>query len=148
MIPKETFALAPHRTLRSIRSQMGSAAPPSPLFNDPIDSHEGSRAIPALPACSLLGTGIQNHWDNSGSPWTVTSFSLGLHSTQIHYSSVHPCSFFQLLTPQCHLFLTKTDSGPSKFLLDIWGSLKPEDKAGKKRKNKAWKRAAPFPNLC
>lgn len=29
---------------------MGSAAPPSPLFNDPIDSHEGSRAIPALPA--------------------------------------------------------------------------------------------------
>lgn len=58
MIPKETFALAPHRTLWSIRSQIRSAAPPSFLFNDPIDSHEVSRCIPAFPACSLLGIGI------------------------------------------------------------------------------------------
>lgn len=141
MIPKETFALAPSRTLWSIRSQMGSASAPSFLFNDPLIATRAADAFLPFLAENRdpTTTGIIQ-----GSLWTVTSFSLDFHPATTH--SI--LAVFLLLTPQCHLF-SKTDSGPSKFLLDIWGLLKTRRQSRKKkRKKKAWKKAAPFPSLC
>lgn len=57
-IPKETFALAPNRTLLCIKSQIRSAVSQSFLFNDPIDSQKVNRHISVFPAHSLLGIHI------------------------------------------------------------------------------------------
>lgn len=54
-IPKETFALAPNRTLLCIKSQIRSAVSQSFLFNEPIDSPKVNRHISEFSACSLLG---------------------------------------------------------------------------------------------
>lgn len=105
------------------------------LFNDPIDSHEMHSCL------SCLGTAIlEKHWDHSGALWMLTSFSLHFHSILAFFPAFNP--------PQCHLFLTKTDSGPSKSLLSIWGSSNPEGRAEKKTGKRAGSALAGIINPC